>query len=75
MAEPRYEMFENGLEGCTDEELKRSERIIMERRGRVTASATTAPMEDAPARSTSIDMFMPLTIPEFRGIAKIWEHF
>ena len=67
MAEQKFETFQNGLEGCTDEELERFERIIMERRGRATAPAIAAPREDVPAPSTSIDMFMPSTIPELRG--------
>ena len=67
MAEQRYEKFQNGLEGYTDEELEWYERGIMERRGLATAPATTAPIEDAPAPSTSICIFVPLTIPELRG--------
>ena len=74
MGKQRYEKFQNELEGCTDKELERFERIFMERRGRATASVTMAPIEDAPARSTSIGMFMPSTIPELMG-GKKWEHF
>ena len=48
------------------EELERFERIIMERRGRAAASATATPIEDAPARPTSMSMFMPSTTPELR---------
>ena len=50
-----------------DEELETFERMIVERRGRVTVPATTASMENAPVPSTSIGMIMPSTIPEFRG--------
>ncbi|CAM9590510.1 unnamed protein product [Ascophyllum nodosum] len=67
MAEQRFENFQTGLERCTDEELERFERIIMERRGRATAPATAAPREDTPAPSMSVDVFMPSTIPELRG--------
>ena len=67
MAEKRYENFQNGLEGCTDEELERFESIIMERRGRVTASAAAAPRENASGPSMSIGMFMLLIILKLRG--------
>ena len=67
MAEQRYEKFHNGLEGCTDEELERFGRIIMEKRGRAMAPATAAPREDASSPPTSIGMSMPSTIPELRG--------
>ena len=67
MAEQRYVIFQNGLGGCTDEELERFERIIMERRGCAMARATAVPRKDVPAPSTSIGMFMPSTIPELRG--------
>ena len=70
MTEQRYEIFQNGLEGCKDEELERFERIIMERRGRATAPATAAPREDAPAPSTSVGMFMPSTMPGVKGSRK-----
>ena len=36
--------------------------MIMERRGRA-----AAPIEEAPARPTSMGMFMPSTFPELRG--------
>ena len=67
MAEQRYENLQNGLEGCTDEELERFERITIERKYRATAPATAAPREDAPAPSTCLGIFMPSTIPELRG--------
>ena len=67
MAEQKFEKFQTGLEGCTDEELERFERIIMERRGRATAPAAAAPRENTPTPSTSIGMFMPSTIPELMG--------
>ena len=38
----------------------------MERRGGVTAPAAAAPMETAPAPSTSIGMFMPSTVPKLK---------
>ena len=38
----------------------------MERRGRATAPATAAPTGAAPAQPTSMDMFMPSTMPELR---------
>ena len=57
--------------GCTDEELVRFERIIMERRGRAAAPATVAPIEDAPARPISMGMLMPSTIPALRGREKM----
>ena len=53
MVKQRFENFQTGLEGCTDEELDRCERIIMKRRGRATAPATSAPMENASAPSLS----------------------
>ena len=59
--------FQTELEGCTDEELERFERIIIKRRGRATPPATAAPREDAPSPSTSSGMFMPSTISELRG--------
>ena len=69
MAEQRSE-FLNELEGgtstFTDEQFAGLERYV-ERRGRATAPATAAPIEDAPARSTSMVMFMLSTIPELRG--------
>ena len=71
MAEQRYESFHNGLKGCTDEELERCERTKMERRGRVAVPAAVAPIEDAPARPTSMGMFLPSTIPELRGREKL----
>ena len=70
MTEQSFENFQTGLEGCTDEELKRFERIIMKRRGRATAPATAVPREDAPAPSTSIGMFMASTSPKLRGRRK-----
>ena len=67
MAEQRYESFQNGLEGCTDEELERFECLIMERRGRAAAPETVAPIDEASARPTSMGMFIPSTMPELRG--------
>ena len=70
MAEQKSESFLNELEGgtasFTDEEFTRIERY-MERRGRAAAPATAAPIEDAPARPTSMGMFIPSTFPELRG--------
>ena len=40
--EQRMEFFLNKIEGCTDEDFARFERIIMERRGRATAPAIVA---------------------------------
>ena len=69
MAEHKSE-FLNELEGgradFTDEEFARLKEYV-ERRDRATAPATAAPMENAPAPSTSIGMFMPSTVPELRG--------
>ena len=69
MAEQRSE-FLNELEGgtanFTGENIARLERY-MEGRGRATAPASAAPIEDAPPRSTSMGMFIPSTIPELRG--------
>ena len=69
MARYKSEIFDE-LEGeradFTDEEFARLEQY-MERRGRATAPATVAPMENAPAPSISIGMFMPSTILELRG--------
>ena len=48
----------------TDEEFARIKQFV-ERRDRATAPA--APVENAPAPSTSIGMFMPSTVPELRG--------
>ena len=65
MAEQIYENFQHKLEECTYyEELERFERIFRATRGRATASGTAVLIEDAPARSTSIGMSMPSTIPE-----------
>ena len=52
--------LEGGTTSFTDEELARLERY-MKRRGRATASATAAPIQHAPAWSTSMGMCMPLT--------------
>ena len=41
-SEQRVEIFPNEIEECTDEELARFERIIMERRGRAAALAIAA---------------------------------
>ena len=51
----------------TDEEFERFERIIMERRGRVSAPATAAPIGAAPAQPTGTGVFLPSTMPELRG--------
>ena len=68
MTEHRSE-FLNQVEGGTanfmNEEFTRLERF-MERKGRATVSTTAAPIEDAPARSTSMGMSMPSTTPELR---------
>ena len=69
MAEYRSDFlnkFEGGRADFTDEEFARLE-WYMERRGRATAPATAAPMENAPAPSTSIGMFMPSTVLDLRG--------
>ena len=69
MAEQRSEFLnelEGGTSNFTDEQVTRLERYV-ERRGRATAPAIAAPIDDAPARSTSMVMFMPSTIPELRG--------
>ena len=62
--------FLNELEGrnvnFTEEEFARLKEYV-DRRGRATAPAAAAPMENAPAPSTSISMFMPSTVPELRG--------
>ena len=58
--------IEGGTANFTDEEFARLERY-MERRGHATVSATAAPIEDAPARSASLGIFMPSTISELRG--------
>ena len=51
----------------TDEEFAAIKQFV-ERRDRATAPATAAaPMENAPAPSTSVGMFMPSTVPELRG--------
>ena len=59
--------LEGGKSDFTEEEFARLKEY-MERRDRATAPATAAaPMENAPASSTSIGMFMPLTVPGLRG--------
>ena len=70
MAEYQSE-FLNELEGgaadFTEEEFARLKEYV-ERRDRATAPATAAVlMENAPAPSTSIGIFMPSTVPELRG--------
>ena len=62
--------FPNELEGgnanFTEEEYARLKEYV-ESRGRATTPAAAAPVENAQAPSTSIGMFMPLTVPELRG--------
>ena len=62
--------FQNEMDGgradFTDEEFARIKQFV-ERGDRATAPAAAAPMENAPAPSTSIAMFMPSTVPELRG--------
>ena len=62
--------FLNELEGrnanFTEQEFARLKEYV-ERRDRATTPAPAAPMENAPAPSTSIGMFMPSTVPELRG--------
>ena len=69
MAEYKSE-FLNEIEGgradFTDEEFATLKQFV-ERRDRATAPAAAAPMENAPAPSTSIGMFMPSTVRELRG--------
>ena len=69
VAEQRSESFLNELEGWniifTDEEFARLKRRV-KRRGSAAASATAVPIEEAPARPTSMGMFMPSTILELR---------
>ena len=50
----------------TEEEFAMLKQFV-EQRDRATAPAAAAPMENAPAPSMSIDMFMPSTVPELRG--------
>ena len=69
MAEQRSEILnelEGGTANFTDEEFSRLEGF-MERRGGARALTTAAPKEDAPARSTSMGMLIPSTIPELRS--------
>ena len=68
MAEYKSE-FLNEIEGSadfTDEEFATLKQFV-ERRDRAAVPAAAAPMENAPASSTSIGMFMPSTVPELRG--------
>ena len=62
--------FLNELEGgnafFTEEEFARLKEYV-ERRGRATVPAAAAPMENVPAPSKSIGMFMPSTVLELRG--------
>ena len=46
-SEQRVESLLNEIEGCTDEELERFERICTERRGRTAAHAIVAPIDTA----------------------------
>ena len=66
--------FLNELEGgradFTDEGFAKLKQY-MKRRDRDTAPATAAPMENAPAPSRSIDMFMPSTVSGLRGREKL----
>ena len=55
-----------GRADFTDEDFAAIKQFV-ERRNRATAPAAAAPMEYAPAPSTSIGMFMPSTVPELRG--------
>ena len=58
--------IEGGSAGFTNEEFATLKQSV-ERRNRATAPAVAAPMENAPASSTSICMFMPSTVPKLRG--------
>ena len=69
MKEYKSESLNEIAEGRVDftgEELAAIKQFV-ERRDRATAPAAAAPMENAPAPSTSIGMFMPSTVPELRG--------
>ena len=56
-----------GRADFTDEEFAAIKQFV-ERRDRATVPATVAAfMENAPAPSTSIGMFMPSTVPELRS--------
>ena len=58
--------IEGGRADFMDEEFAKLKQFV-ERGDRATSPATAAPMENAPAPSTSIGMFMPSTVPELRG--------
>ena len=52
-SEQRIKNFLNEIEGCTDEEHARFERIIVERRGRAAAHAIVAPIGTALAQPSN----------------------
>ena len=52
-SEQSIDIFLNKIEGCTNEELARIERIIMERRGRAAAPAIVAPIGTALAQPSN----------------------
>ena len=55
-----------GRAAFTEEEFAMLKQFV-EQRDRATAPAAAAPMENAPASSTSIGMLKPSTVPELRG--------
>ena len=55
-----------GRAAFTEEEFAMLKQFV-EQRDRAMAAAAAAPMENAPAPSTSIGMFIPSTVPELRG--------
>ena len=59
-----------GRAAFTEEEFAMLKQFV-EQKDRATAPAAAAPMENAPAPSTSIGMFMPSTVPELRGREKL----
>ena len=68
-----------GKADFTNEELATLKQFVEQRdRATAAAAAAAAPMENAPAPSTSIDMFMPSTVPEFRDrdrLGTVLKHF
>ena len=66
MEDPRSDSLNELVANFSEEELARLKEYV-ERRDRATAPADAAPVETAPAPSTSSGVFVPSTASELRG--------
>ena len=66
MGDSRSDSLNELVANFFEEEFSRLKEYV-ERRDRATTPAAAAPVENVQAPSTSIDMFMPSTVPELRG--------